>query len=65
MEKTKEVFYWRCPECGEEQEVLSSYFVADCTSGERCHRCGKRVSCRHPASPEPGKPDDVTAYVKE
>ena len=65
MEKVKEVFYWRCPECGEEQEVLSSFFAADCVSGEKCHRCGKRVSCIHPASPKSEKTGTVAAYVKE
>ena len=65
MEETKKSYYWVCPECKEEQKVISDYFARDCTSSEKCRKCGKRVSLRHPASPYDKKNGEVIAYIKE
>ena len=64
MKEVKEMYYWACPECREEQNVKSDFFARDCTSSEKCDKCGKRVSVRLSGSPIPKKDGVVTAYLK-
>ena len=65
MKETKKIYYWTCPECKEEQDVKSDYFVRDCSSSEKCSKCGKRVTVRLSGSPIPKKEGVVTAYLKD
>lgn len=65
MEKTNSEYYWKCPACGKEQKVTSSYFMTDCGSNEKCCECGKRVHCVHPVRPIGSKDGEVKAYEKK
>ncbi|MBP3255925.1 MAG: hypothetical protein J6M60_05505 [Clostridia bacterium] len=58
-------YYWKCPECGEEQKVTSAYFMTDCGCYEKCANCGRRVHCVHPVRPLKKKDEEVTAYEKK
>ena len=64
MDNQEKKYYWKCPECGTNQEVVSSFFSVEGESNEKCYRCGKRVHCNHPAKPENKKEGGVTAYLK-
>ena len=63
MEETKMKYYWKCPECGTEQDVKSSYFAVDGETSEKCCKCGKRVQCC--ITSDKKKDGGVVAYTKE
>ena len=57
-------YFWKCPECGTEQKVLSVFFETDCGSSEKCSKCGKRIVCYPPATPFKKKEGQIIAYSK-
>lgn len=63
MEEKKNIYYWKCSECGTEQEVVSSYFEVDGEANEKCCRCGKRVHCS--LNLHKKKDGGVLAFTKE
>ena len=58
-------FFWKCPQCNEEQIIRSPYFILDCGARERCYKCNKEIYCHHPSSPFPKKEGEITAYIKD